>query len=119
MRTHRIFLTRWPLTNDVLPRVTRAGVPWAMMASFVQMGVIQSPESLSQNPHRTSPPPLPFPVSPLPPCPRDAEPPAGTRALLPSVPLGLAPPRSPAALFLPPPGGASRSCDVHPSRLQD
>lgn len=52
VRTHCTFLTRWPLTNDSLLSVTSAGVPRDIMASFVQMGDIQSPESLSQNPHR-------------------------------------------------------------------
>lgn len=59
-RTHCTVLTRWPLTNDSLSRVTGARVPWDIMASFVQTGAIQSPESLSQNPPRTAPPPPPF-----------------------------------------------------------
>lgn len=122
VRTHCTVLTRWPLTNDSLSRVTGAGVPWDITASFVQTGAIQSPESLSQNPHRTAPPPPPFclarrgrflppPAAGLPGCP----------ALGALCALGAPGRPRPARLqlFLPPAGGASRSRDGHASRRRD
>lgn len=119
-RTHCTVLTRWPLTNDSLSRVTGAGVPWDIMASFVQTGAIQSPESLSQNPpHCPSSPAFlsrqarrfPPPAAGLPGCP----------ALGALCALGAPGRPRPARLqlFLPPAGGASRSRDGHASRRRD
>lgn len=124
-RTHGTVLTRWPLTNDSLSRVTGAGVPWDIMASFVPTGAIQSPESLSQSPHRTAPPPPPFCLAgrggflPSPPHPAAGLPGCPAPGALCALGAPGRPRPARLQLFLPPAGGASRSRDGHASRRRD
>lgn len=122
VHTHCVFLTYRPPTSDSLPpSVTRA--EGDIMATPVQMAVIQSPESVSQKPHCTPP------SSSAPLCPPLFLPLVGGFLLGPPLLWGLSrglttcqnpgslsirgpssPTPCPCSSPPPPPGGTSRGC---------